>query len=62
VETSVAHPVLIFDLLGIEITTPALCATPPYQGGEKVRIDVSGLLPGIYFVRVGDEVRKFVKL
>jgi hypothetical protein len=61
VETSVAHPVLIFDLLGIEITTPALRATPPYQGGEKVRIDVSGLLPGIYFVRVGDEVRKFVK-
>jgi hypothetical protein len=52
----------IFDLLGKEITTPSLRATPPYQGGEKVRIDVSHLAPGVYFVRVGDVVRKFVKL
>jgi hypothetical protein len=61
VETSVAHP-RIFDLLGMEITTPALRATPPYQEGEKVRIDVSSLSPGVYFVQLGNEVRKFVKL
>jgi formylglycine-generating enzyme required for sulfatase activity len=52
----------IFDLLGMEITTPALRATPPYQGGEKVRIDVSYLSPGVYFVRVGDVVSKFIKI
>jgi hypothetical protein len=52
----------IFDLLGIEITTPALRTTPPYQEGEKVRIDVSSLSPGVYFVQLGNEVRKFVKM
>jgi hypothetical protein len=54
--------VYIFDVLGMEITTPSLRDTPPYQGGEKVRIDVSHLSPGVYFVRVGNMVRKFVKI
>jgi hypothetical protein len=54
-------PVYIFDVLGMEITSPSLRATPPYHGGEKVRIDVSHLSPGVYFIRVGNEVRKFVK-
>jgi hypothetical protein len=46
----------------MEITTPSLRDTPPYQGGEKVRIDVSHLSPGVYFVCVGDVVRKFAKI
>ena len=37
--------------------TPALTLK-----GEGVRIDVSGLPPGVYFVRVGDEVRTFLKI
>jgi hypothetical protein len=54
-------PVRIFDLLGMEITTPNL--TPPLSEGEGVvRLDVSSLSPGVYFVRVGDMVRKFVKM
>ncbi len=28
----------------------------------KERIDVSGLVPGVYFVRVGDKVSKFIKI
>jgi hypothetical protein len=61
VETSVAHPVLIFDLLGMEITTPNL--TPTLSEGEGVvRLDVSSLSPGVYFIRVGNELRKFVKM
>jgi hypothetical protein len=53
-------PVHIFDLLGVEITTPNL--TPTLSEGEGVvRLDVSGLSPGVYFVRVGEVVRKFVK-
>jgi hypothetical protein len=28
----------------------------------NVRIDISGLAAGVYFVRVGDVVRKFFKL
>jgi hypothetical protein len=57
-----ALSVLIFDLLGIEFTSPSLRDTPPSQGGEKVRIDVSHLSPGVYFVRAGNIVQKFVKL
>jgi hypothetical protein len=54
-------PVYIFDILGMEITTPNL--TPTLSEGEGVvRIDVSGLAPGVYFVRVGNVVRKFVKI
>jgi hypothetical protein len=30
--------------------------------GEGVRIDVSGLALGMYFVRVGDRVGKFIKM
>jgi hypothetical protein len=29
---------------------------------EGVRIVVSGLVPGMYFVRIGDRVGKFVKI
>jgi hypothetical protein len=53
--------VAIFDLLGMELTTPNL--TPTLSEGEGVvRIDVSHLAPGVYFVRVGDRVSKFIKL
>jgi hypothetical protein len=53
--------VRIFDLLGMEITTPNL--TPTLSEGEGVvRLDVSHLSPGVYFVRVGNMVRKFVKI
>jgi hypothetical protein len=56
------NPVLIFDVLGMEITTPSMRDTLSYQGGEIVRVDISHLLPGVYFVRIGDVVRKFVKI
>lgn len=36
---------------------PSLNATSVGQ-----RIDVSGLAPGKYFVRIGDKVSKFVKI
>ena len=50
---------VIYDVLGVEqfTLTPALSLK-----GEGVRIDISGLSPGVYFVRVGDVVRKFVRL
>jgi hypothetical protein len=32
------------------------------QNFEPLRIDVSGLAPGMYFVRIGDRVSKFIKL
>jgi hypothetical protein len=61
--------VKIYNLLGEIQTTPQWaspllrnCDTPPWKGVEKVRIDVSILAPGMYFVRVGDKISKFMKL
>ena len=53
---------VVYDVFGQIQTTPSLRDTPPYQGGEKVRINVSGLAPGMYFVRIGDRIVKFMKL
>ena len=68
-QRAVPDNIAIFDILGVEVTTPQWASpllrnrdTPPYQGGEIVRLDVSYLTPGVYFVRVGDVVRKFVKI
>ena len=68
-------PVRIYNVFGEEITTPALRATLPYEGGGNsssqysilttqysAKIDVSGLPAGVYFVRVGERVGKFLKI
>jgi hypothetical protein len=58
---SEAKDLCIYDVLGMEFTTPNL--TPTLSEGEGVvRLDVSHLSPGVYFVRVGNVVRKFVKM
>jgi hypothetical protein len=47
--------IMIYNIFGeCILTTPALRATPPYQGGD-IRIDVSALPAGVYFVKVGNE-------
>jgi hypothetical protein len=53
--------VRIYNILGFEFTTPSLRDTPPYQGGEIVRVDVSHLSPGVYFLKIGGKIKKFVK-
>jgi hypothetical protein len=60
---------MIYNVLGEIKTTPEWASpllrnrdTPPWKGEEKARIDVSGLAPGMYFVRTGDRVGKFIKL
>ena len=49
----------IFDVLGIEVKdlTPT-----PLLTGEGLRIDVSKLPTGVYFISIGDKVEKFVKV
>ncbi len=60
--------VRIFNVYGEEINlTNQHSTTPPFGHpfeleGEALRIDVSGLPPGVYFVRVGEKVGKFVKI
>ncbi|MBX3042947.1 MAG: T9SS type A sorting domain-containing protein [Candidatus Kapabacteria bacterium] len=52
--------VQIFDALGLEvISTPSAALTPTGEG--NLRIDVSHLPAGVYFIRVGNKVGKFVK-
>ena len=58
----VKHPFLsvkIYDILGVCVGTHPLA---PSREGESVRLDVSGLSPGVYFVRVGGRMYKFVKM
>ena len=57
-KTSEVSSVQIFDMLGIEIKD----LTPALSEGEGVRIDVSHLAAGVYFIRIGDKVEKFVKM
>jgi hypothetical protein len=50
--------VKVYDVLGICVLThpPA-----PSEGGH-IRLDVSGLAAGVYFVSVGGQMYKFVKM
>ena len=48
------------NVFGQILSTPVCSAATPTSGGQ--RIDVSGLAPGMYFVRIGDKVEKFIKL
>jgi hypothetical protein len=50
----------IFNVFGQTVSTPVCSEATPASGGQ--RIDVSGLVSGMYFVRIGDKVMKFVKL
>ena len=49
-------PIKIYSIFGEEVNL-----TPALSKGEGERIDVSGLAPGVYFLRLGDVVSKFVK-
>jgi len=51
----------VFDALGFEQSTSVNYVDTSCCGGH-VRIDVSSLSPGVYFVRVGGRMYKFVKL
>jgi hypothetical protein len=52
----------IFNTLGEMVTTPSLQSndTPPMEG--NFRINISALSKGMYFVRIGNETAKFVKM
>ncbi len=58
---SAVEGVRIFNVFGEEVTTTPPFGHPFELEGEALRIDVSALPPGVYFVRVGEKVGKFVK-
>jgi hypothetical protein len=58
----VKHPFLnvkVYDVLGVCVLTHPLA---PSREGERIRLDVSGLAAGVYFVSVDGKMYKFVKL
>jgi hypothetical protein len=46
--------VQIFNTLGIEVSSDG--------GGLVGKIDISNLPVGVYFIKIGDKVEKFVKM
>ncbi len=58
----------IYDVMGVKIQTTSSASQPPHfdklsaslQEGN-LRIDVSFLTPGVYFIKIGYRVEKFVK-
>ena len=56
------NAVRMYDVLGNTVlSSPACSAGTPSEGGH-IRLDVSGLAAGVYFVRVGSKMYKFVKM
>jgi hypothetical protein len=56
--------VQLFDMLGIEIISVGIGLDLSTHGLDlsTQRIDVSHLLAGVYFIRIGTRVEKFVKM
>jgi len=55
--------VSLFDVLGIKHMDSRLRGNDIFVSSEgNVRINVSSLSPGVYFVRIGEKVQKFVKM
>jgi len=50
----------IYDVIGVLMQSTNL--SPALSEGEGARIDVSHLATGVYFVKIGGMVEKFVKM
>ena len=57
-ETSEVSRVEIYDVMGMKVISDVRHLE---DVGHLIRIDVSNLSPGVYFVKIGDRVEKFVK-
>jgi hypothetical protein len=56
------HPVLsvnVYNVLGACVLTHPLV---PSREEESIRLDVSGLAAGVYFVKIDNKIYKFVKM
>ena len=57
-EPALTGDVKIYDIFGQTLVS----IRAGFEPAPTIQIDVSGLAPGLYFVRIGDKVSKFVKL
>jgi hypothetical protein len=59
IDRTLKDAVKVYDVLGICVATHPLA---PSREGVAIRLDVSGLAAGVYFVLVGSKMYKFVKI
>lgn len=59
-KTSESSIIEIFDVLGNKVANKSLSVSSEF--GTTNRVDISQLQPGVYFVKIGDKVEKFVKM
>jgi photosystem II stability/assembly factor-like uncharacterized protein len=59
IDRTLKDAVKVYDVLGVCVATHPLA---PSREGVAIRLDVSGLAAGVYFVRVGNKMYKFVKM
>jgi hypothetical protein len=67
---SVSHATLdarstleIFNIFGENTTPPNLSGLPPLLVKEGIiKIDISKLPVGVYFIKIGDKIEKFIKM
>ena len=53
------NAIVITDLLGKEIPSNLLLST---SNGDTVNINISKLLPGVYFLKINSELKRFIKV
>jgi hypothetical protein len=62
-EPSEGYNVQIFNILGIEVGQSSLIVITGQTGAsDLLKIDISNLNAGVYFIKIGDRVEKFVKM
>jgi hypothetical protein len=62
IQSAAKDPVVVYDQLGIKYMDSRLRGNDIFVSSEgNVRIDISGLAAGVYFIRLGDSVQRFVK-
>jgi len=59
-QPSEGYHIAIYNVFGTKIPPRLTSSATPQEG--NLRLDVSGLSPGVYFVKVGEKVGKFVKM
>jgi hypothetical protein len=67
VKPSEGYKVQIFNTLGIEVGQSSLIVNSSDTNGQAgmlnlLKIDISNLPTGVYFIKIGDRVEKFVKM
>jgi WD40 repeat protein len=56
---SQSNSLFVYDVVGVCVLTHPLA---PSREGERVRLDVSGLTKGVYFVKINNRMYKFLKI